>query len=371
MMPDNFSQSDKQDQNTSRIQPIWGIEYKLLACERCKWVYLVKVEVNPQNCPACFHQTLVPITNIEKYSSNYPPELVIPFSASESLIIKNLESFASGIPYAPEDLNYQALNQRLQRIYLPAWLVDGDVYAEWSAEAGFYYDALSHLDHFDDNTGGWVSRQVTEKRIRWEPRLGRLRQKYQNIPGPALQESDVLLQQQLETFNTQKTQPYQASILEEAIVRLPDRPQEDAWTDVQPAFQATAMEECRLACEADQIRQFRWQPEYQNLNWTLLLLPLFSTFYQDDDGQTQKVMIHGQTGQLTGQKRGSMKRAQKASLNLLIAAGVIFIIGLILTAIAVILPPLFALAGILLFVAILIGVGTVIPIWRVWVYNRN
>lgn len=370
MMPDNFSQSDKQDQNASRSQSIWGIEYKLLACERCKWVYLLKLELKPKYCPACFHQTLVPITN-EEYSGIYPPELVIPFSASESVIIKSIESFASGIPYAPEDLNYRTLSQRLQRIYLPAWLVDGDVIAEWSAEAGFYYDALSHQDHFDDSTGGWVSKQVTEKRIRWEPRLGRLRRKYQNIPGPAMQESDTLLHQQLETFNTQKTQPYQANIMEEAMVRLPDRPQEDAWIDVQPAFQATAMEECRFACEADQIRQFRWQPKYQDLNWTLLLLPLYSTYYQDDDGQAQKVMLHSQTGQLNGQKRGSMKRAQRASLNLLVAAGIIFIIGLIMAAIAVILPPLIVLAGSFLFVAILIGIGTVIPIWRVWVYNRN
>ena len=54
MMPDNFSQSDKQDQNTSRSQPIWGIEYKLLACEHCKWVYLVKVEVNPKTAQLVF-----------------------------------------------------------------------------------------------------------------------------------------------------------------------------------------------------------------------------------------------------------------------------------------------------------------------------
>lgn len=371
MMPDIFPRSEKQNLNTSRVHSIWGIEYKLLVCDHCKWLYLVNIENKTSNCPACFHQTLVPINNMEEYSDIYPPELVIPFSASESVIMKNIEGFASGIPYASEDLNYQALNQRLQCLYLPAWLVDGDVHAEWSAEAGFYYDTLSHLDHFDDNTGGWVSRQVTERRIRWEPRLGRLRRKYQNIPAPALQEREQSLDQQIEAFNPQKIQSYQSSILEMAMVRLPDRHQEDAWSDVQLAFQAKAMEECRLACEAEQIRQFRWQADYHDLNWTLLLLPIYSTFYLDDEGHTQKVLIHGQTGQLTGQKRGSMKRAQKVSLNLIIAAGIIFFIGLILVAIAVILPPILVLAGFILIAATLVGIGAVIPIWRVWQYNRR
>ena len=48
--------------------------------------------------------------------------------------------------------------------------------------------------------------------------------------------------------------------------------------------------------------------------WTLLLLPLLSAYYLDDEGAPQAVYINGQNGTISGVRRSSMKRAQRASL---------------------------------------------------------
>ncbi len=176
-----------------------------------------------------------------------PPETrLIPFSLSPTALESSIQSFAKDIPYAPDDLNPRQLRSRLQAVYLPMWLVDAEVQATWQAEAGFNYEVVSHQEKFEENRGGWSTRQVNETKIRWEPRLGRLQRSYQNISAPALEEHRQL-QAQLGLFELSQAQPYQTQTIQSAMLRLPDRTTQDAWPDAKPAFQQAAVEECRQA----------------------------------------------------------------------------------------------------------------------------
>ncbi|NJN44298.1 MAG: hypothetical protein HC806_05960 [Anaerolineae bacterium] len=107
------------------------------------------------------------------------------------------------------------------------------------------------------------------------------------------------------------------------LFRLPTRPTEDAWPDALPNLQQAASDECRAAGKSDHFREFRWQAEYANQNWTQLLLPIYATYYLDDDQRPQPILLHGQTGQVSGVRRASMKRAQTTALWILLAAGVV------------------------------------------------
>jgi hypothetical protein len=305
-----------------------------------------------------------------KWRYDTPPEALVPFSLSSSLLGSKIEAFAGGIPFAPLDLEPRNLQGRLRRLYLPMWLVDADVKATWQAEAGFDYQVVSHQDRYDAQGGGWSSRQVEEGRIRWEPRLGRLARKYENVVAPALEE-DGRIKQALGRFDLGAIQPYQPEAIEKSFIRIPDRSPEDAWSAAKPAIQAAAAEECRQAAEANHIRQYAWQPEYENQNWSLLLLPLYATFYLDDERKPQPVLIHGQTGQISGSRRASMKRGQKAALSILVTAVVIFMISLILSLAGALLPVLLILGVIGLAISLVVGLGAIYPIAAVWWFNRN
>ena len=126
--------------------------------------------------------------------------------------------------------------------------------------------------------------------MRWEPRLGRLARRYQNVAAPALEEHQQL-KEALGKFDLAAARPYQVNVISQAFLRLPDRPQQDAWNEAQLALQNTAAEERRQAAKADHLRQFAWQPEFENQNWTLLLMPLYTSFYLDDERQPQPVWI--------------------------------------------------------------------------------
>jgi hypothetical protein len=359
------------------ISDAWGLNLQAAVCEHCDWNFLLPAGSAPPRCPHCFQGALsLMAAGSEQLPYLNPPELVLPFSVSSEALAHSIQEFAGNIPFAPADLEPQNLRNRINRLYLPMWLVDADTEASWKAEAGFDYQVVSHQDHFDENHGGWNSHEVKEDRIRWETRLGRLKRSYQNVAAPALEE-DRAIRASLGNFDLSASGPYKppvsftSEVLKGAYLRLPDRTPQDAWPDAQPALQAAAANEVRQAASAGHIRQFSWQPQFANQNWTLLLLPILTSYYLDDEKKPQAVAIHGQSGKLIGSRRSSMKRARRTSLALLGGGVAIFLISVILWAISVLMPLLFVIGVIGMLAAIVVAAGAVIPPLMTWWFNRS
>lgn len=364
----------------NNIATEWGFSPVHATCPACGWGFLLPQEALPGGdrslrCPHCFAADLS--THIEAdndLSDNLPylspPELVLPFSLSAESLAQKIAVFAQGIPFAPRDLNAQVLSSRMKRVLLPQWLVDASVQAAWQAEVGFNYEVVSHQDRYSDSAGGWRSQEVKETRIRWEPRLGQLDRSYPNLIAPALG-TEARLRGALGEFDLAQAQPYESQVGRTSFIRLPDRSPEDAWPDVLPGLQAAAARQCQQACQADHQRDFRWQPEFTGRNWTLLLRPVYTTYYLDDENKPQAVMINGQTGQTIGMRRSSMKRAQRTALLILGIAVVIFIISGLLALAGIALPPLLPLGGVGILIAIVVALGAIIPIGLVWQFNQG
>lgn len=345
----------------------WGIPLQAFVCEACDWAFLVPAGDGAARCPHCSQGRLTRFESPQQINS---PELLIDFSVSSARLEAAIRQFAQGIPFAPQDLSGEQLRKRLTRLFLPMWLVDSPVKANWKAEAGFDYQVVSHQEKYEQNRGAWSSQQVQETRIRWAPRLGRLDRSYLNLAAPAL-EQHAQLQAQLGLFDLKQARPYQPEKVAHSFVRLPNRSNLDAWNDVKPTLQSAAAEECRQASAADHIRQFSWQPNFGTPNWTLLLLPVYSSYYLDDEGVAQQVLIHGQTGVVNGDRRASLKRASKTTVGLLITAIVLFVIGLLLATAGALLPPALALGFAGIGLAFLLGFGSLTPLAVVWWFNRN
>ncbi len=357
----------------------WDVPMVPLLCEACDWRYLAPagsamarpVDAGaPAICPHCAAPAVV---MLDPQEAHFPyataPELAVPFAVSTEAIDRRVEAFAEGIPYPPEDLTPAILRQRLQRLYLPMWLVDSDVEARWQAEVGFDYKVVSHQERYADGAG-WQSKEVQEERVRWEPRVGKLARRYDNVPAPALGQH-AQLSRALGTHEVDDGKPYRPELVEGALVRAPDRDPEAAWPDAEVGVRQRAVQECRSAAQADHIRDFRWSPRYAAQHWTLMLLPVYATYYRDDDGVPQRVLLNGETGKLYGAKRGSMARAGRVSMIIGIIAAVIFMLGLVLALLGAVAPPLLILGILGVILGLAIGVGAVIPLARVWAFNHR
>ncbi|MFC2053212.1 hypothetical protein ACFLV7_02785 [Chloroflexota bacterium] len=364
-------ENDLDNSKKYSINSSWGREYSAAVCEDCDWSYLILQDLQTLLCPHCYQSTLKSIPEVEmELPYSRAPELVAPFQVTPESMDDGIKLFASKIPFAPKDLTFENLRSRLSRLFLPMWLIDSEVQAQWWAEVGFDYKVVSHQAHYDDHRGGWSSREVEEGRIRWEPRLGRLKRYYHNISTPALEE-DMVIKQEMGAFKLGEAVEYQVKEIANSLVRLPNRDTKDAWVEARPAIQTAAAEECLQAAGADHIRQFSWKPQYSNNNWTLMLLPLYTTYYLNTEKVAQPVFIHGQTGQIRGVRRASMKHGQRMSLIILVIAVLIFLLSIIIAVASVALPILLVIGIFGFAIALLTAVGAVVPIALVWNFNRK
>ncbi|HNT73816.1 MAG TPA: hypothetical protein PKH77_02230 [Anaerolineae bacterium] len=349
----------------------WGVALESVRCPHCDWRYFAPPDKADIRCPHCFQADLTPLGEAAaQLPYRLPPEQWLPFAVDAATLNLSVETFAGGIPYAPRDLNGDALRARVQPLYLPLWLVDGNVTAEWSAEVGFNYQVVSHRERYADG-GGWRTEEIHKDQVRWESRVGRLERHYDNVVAPALEDHPAL-ERALGTYPLTNVRPYAANALSDALVRLPDRAPSAAWPDATPNFQAAAAEECRQAAQSDHIQKFRWSPKYTQTNWTLLLLPVYASYYLDDESAPQPVLINGLTGKITGARRASMQRAQRAALITAIVAVVLFALGLLLGILGIAAPPLLVFGILLAIVAFGGGaVGALLPIVRASRFNRK
>ncbi|NHZ72068.1 MAG: hypothetical protein GWP17_03170 [Aquificales bacterium] len=356
------------DTHTPHWTDSWGENMALSHCQVCDGNFIVSLTVETDMCPYC-GQSVLTYFDEEEDAPVYAqaPEQMLPFSVPRERLQQNVTKFAKKSWFAPADLTPQNLNGRLQPLYLPVWLVDASAKAQWQAEVGFDYQIVSHREKY--GSSGWQSEKIKETKVRWEPRVGNLQRRYDNRPAPALEEH-AQWRKLLGNFRTESPEPYQAESVAGVMVRLPNRPPDDAWPDAEASLKTAAVAECRQAAGADHIREFRWSATYSDPHWTQLLVPLFATYYRDDDDWVRMVYVHGQTGELVGQRRASLKKARRYSTIIGIGAVILFALSLILAAIGFFESSVLPWAGMGFMAAVGLGITAVLPLLIAYSINN-
>ncbi len=347
---------------TLSIEHSWGTPLNVFYCPHCQSAHLAPGEVTLTTCPACMQAA---VSSQPESLRREPPELLIPFTIDNQQALDALARWSKGMWFRPQELRADLLLSRVRTYYLPLWLVDTDVEATWQAEMGFDYQAASYRERYQG--GSWKSEQTTETRIRWEPRVGRLKRHYDNLAVPALQEHDTWMTG-LGGYDYRSRRPYAAQAIERSVVRIPDHAPDAAWPDAEYVIDRSASAECKNAGEADHIRSWAMQPRYDHLQWTQMLVPAYVTNYTEE-GIAYPVWINGQNGTVYGIKHHSQHKAVVTSLVLGACAAFLFLIGIILALIgAALVVPL--VLGIL-FVAMGVLLGLLAPVPAIWVWFRN
>ncbi|MDD5369055.1 MAG: hypothetical protein PHQ40_08220 [Anaerolineaceae bacterium] len=268
----------------------------------------------------------------------------------------------------PVDFTATALMSRLQKAFLPMWLVDGFIEASWNALVGFDYQVASSTESF---AGGlWSTNHVTETRVKWEPRTGRLQRDYRNLAVPALENHDRFFAG-LGSYPLQEAVPYNTLAIAQAAFQVPDLSTEQAWPLARTQFDRAAARDCQIACDAQHIDQVNLQAEYQKLNWTLLLLPIYYTNYHDDQGMLHTVMVNGHDGHIFGMRRASQSQGWRWT-GTLAGIGLACLLLTILQSLVIPANPVVAAISTILFIlgALITIISPMPAIWA-WQFNRN
>jgi len=361
---------DGLEREATDVSAVWGAPLTAVHCDHCGEAHLVPMDQVPSRCPFCLQG---PVAPQPAYLRDEPPEQVLPYSVAEQDLARILDRWARGIWFRPADLRAEGLLQRARRYLIPLWLVDGEVRATWRADVGSDYQVVSYQDRYSDRAG-WTSQQMTETRTRWEPRVGRLERAYQNLVAPAL-DDHMRLMERLGDFDLSQRADYGPEAVRGAAVRVPSLEPKAAWPEAEAAFVRAAREECRQAAGADHIRDFVLQAEadilpYDDLNWTLLLLPAYVTWYREGE-RIWPVLVNGQTGRVSGVRRASSRKANVTSLILGAVGALLFVIGGLMALLGAAFPPLVAVGAVILIAGVLLAAAAPVPAIGVWVFNRR
>jgi hypothetical protein len=325
--------------------------------------HLVPPERAAGRCPACFGAELAPQPARLRAE---PPELAAPFRVTPAQAQAALDQWARSVWLRPPDLTGQALASRLTATFVPLWLVDAEAAGSWAAQAGYDYQVASTQESYLN--GNWQTQRLTETRIRWEPRAGEVVRAYANVAVPALEEH-ARLTAGAGAWETQAAEPYAPGRLEGAAVRVPSLEPDAAWPQARARLDERVVADCQQAAGAQHMEQARLAVTYARLNWTQMLLPLYTTAYQDDEGTWRPVLINGQTGRVSGVKRASQRLAWMWTGGLAAAAVGLLLLSLLLGLAGAVLPPILAVSALLLVASI--GVALVAPVPAVWAWRFN
>ncbi len=346
-------------------QTVWGLALQPAGCNVCRRAYLTPAERLGQPCPVCARGALAPQP---AFMRPEPPELTLPFARQPADLRAALEAFVKPVWLRPDDLDAGRLAQRAVPVFWPLWLVDADLAGGWQAELGFDYQVQSSQEAYQG--GQWTTTELLETRARWEPRCGEIRRRYHNVATPALTDQAALTAG-LGEYPLAEARPYAADDLRSAAVRVPDLPPESAWPAAQAQLERLAAADCQAAAGAQHVRQIRLAVDYAAPHWTQLLVPVYATYYTDDAGQRQPVLINGRSGRISGRRLASARKGQQLALGLGAGALGVFLLGLVLALAGALFPPLVVLGGLLILAGFALGAGALAPALWPGQWNRR
>lgn len=339
-------------------QTLWGTDRQAAGCPYCHRAFLVKEEQINTLCPLCSMGHLEPQPLRLRPTE---PERLLPFKVKIQNLQSIYDSFVSGVWIKPVDFTVENLLKRTRAVFWPLWLVDSDVKGRWQMEAGFDYQVESSKEYYQD--GRWRSRTIVENRVNWEARLGELDTHVDNVNVPALEEHQNR-QQMTGGYSLDTAINFQTDLINSAVIEAPDLPPEDAWPQAKPQIDRSLAQVCEKAAGAQHSRNFAVKGEYQNLNWTQFLLPMYVTFYKDDEEEPQILVVNGETGEIKGPRLASQKRGLRIAAILGGIAGLLLLLALLGFLLTAIFPPSGIIAAFFAVFGFGIGLGALFPaIW--------
>lgn len=354
-----------QSQLLDTIASVWLASLQLVACPGCKRQFLVQADRLEINCPRCLSDKLEPAQELLRPEG---PESLVPFRFMQNNLRPTIEKFIKQVWLRPDDMETERLLERVEPLFWPIWLVDSDIRGNWQAENGYDYQVKSTQESY--GSSGWKTHEVVETRIRWEPRCGQIQRHYDNVKVPALSDHQRLLGL-VGAYQFEQAQPYQPDLINGTILWSPDAQPASAWAQAQARLDEAAASECLQAVGAQHIRGFNLQATYDSRHWTQMLLPLYVTWYCDDQGQPHPIYLNGQSGVPGGMRLASQRNGWRLAGRLLAGAGVILLVALLFALLSLLFPPSLVLGAFLGIVALLLAGAAIIPAAWPWWWNKG
>ena len=148
--------------DTSGFSEDWGTEgdgMRAYSCPSCGAELICDENTAATSCPYCGNPTVVP----GQFSGQLRPDFIIPFKLSKEDAVKALKNHYKGKILLPKSFTQENHVQKIQGVYVPFWMFDGEAEGDACYEAtrshtyrsGDY--EITKTEHYDVYRAGFLS----------------------------------------------------------------------------------------------------------------------------------------------------------------------------------------------------------------------
>lgn len=330
----------------------WGEARRELECQNCGAHTTLPTGALTATCPFCASNKVL---QREAAQDALRPRFLIPFQRKPEELGPIVQKWLGSSWMTPAALKQKATVGQFTPIYLPYWTFDSTTSAQWRAEVG-YNETERYYDH---SSKEWRTR--TKIRWRWED--GQVRHPFDDLLVPGTIKLSPLHLEKIGNFNTGGLVAYTAEFLAGMHAQTYDLQLEPAWAIARNQMRETTRTDCHAQIRGDHVRNFTMTLDFSDESWRYVLLPVYVSAYQYNDGKTglktYQMLINGQTGAISGQRPVDWTKVWLAIAALLAPGLLLGLIGLITLALG------FGLViGGIGFVLLIIGAIIGFTIWK-------
>ena len=296
----------------------WGVERRSIQCESCNAVFSSGEGELSTTCPFCGSNRVSSQAALHDFVR---PGFLIPFTVDREQCRTSVRAWlGKGWMHPPELRDSDAVG-RFTGIYLPFWIFDARIEAQWKAEVG--HEETKR--HFRD--GKWESETV----IRWQWENGRVHVPIHNLLVYGTGKLSQVLLERLYPYDLTKLATYESGYLAGWQAQGYDIALKPAWSVGKRRMRDRAKDACHDDISSSHVRNFSMSADFNDERWRYVLLPVYLSTYAFEN-ETYHVMVNGQTGTIAGQKPVAWLRVWLAIAALLLPGGSCGLLGMIMLA---------------------------------------
>ncbi|MGC4073327.1 MAG: hypothetical protein QM760_12585 [Nibricoccus sp.] len=293
----------------------WQAEKTQVRCQSCQAISVFDAGRVGQNCDFCGSSSLVPYDEIKE---SIRPESLLEFRVSEPQVRESIRKWYGSHWFAPNALKTRAMTDTLRGLYIPYWTFDAKVYAEWTAESGYYYYVS---ESYTDSKGNRQTRQV--RKTRWQPSAGSLHHTFDDTLVAASRGVEPELLSQVEPFPTKELKPYNPGFLSGWVVERYQLDLGKAALVARERMDDETRNRCASQVPGDTHRNLSVQTDYSAQTFKHILAPVWLLTYTFR-GKHFQVVINGYTGNIAGRYPKSWIKIAIVVVAVIAVVGVFF-----------------------------------------------
>jgi len=287
-------------------------DVRLLKCGACAAEVTLPPTATSLSCPFCGSNI---VSQIE-HASRVLPNAVLPFAIPREKAIASFKAWIASRWFAPNKLKGQSLiDEQLAGMYLPAWTYDSKAETSYQGQRGDAYYV----------TVGSGKNRRTERRIRWRPASGHVRNSFDDILVLSSHSLPAEMVRQLEPWDLKAVKPYADEWLAGFRAESYQVPLKDGWVIAQQIQSSIIDSTIRADIGGDEQLITQKRSSYSGITFKFLLLPVWVAAYRFR-GKVFRFLVNARTGEVQGERPYSAVKITLAVVMAIIAIGVVFLL---------------------------------------------